>query len=558
MNDYVYQAPREWTRLHPVSPLLGGWVFIGLLLAYWVHNQVPAWVDGGDDTFAFFDRFPFLWLVLAALLAFAATIGISIWQWSRTEYRIGDDAVYLRQGIITRQQRQARLDRLQAVDVVQPLLARIFGFAAINVQVAGGQKSGVELKFLRLGDAEALRNEILALAAGVKQEKVAGNDAAPTTDATVTPGVAATGTDATTPANATTPGTDADGTAASSAGIRGHLAQRAGALSNPEAVLSGTEQFRTAVAAAEEREVYTVPLKRLLLSILLSGAAITLLTLPFVGLIAFVVFRVDVVAAVTAFIGTSLVAIVTAAAGLLGFFWTRLNGGFGFTAGISADGLRLRHGLTETRRQTVPPGRVQAIRLYQPFLWRGQDWWRITINVAGYGEDQESVSVLHPVATREEAIRAVWLVLPDLGDPDPYGTLGHALHGSGAEGGFTTSPESARRVDPFQWRFRGVRATDRALLIRRGRWERELFVVPHERTQSLGLTQGPIRRALGLADVVVHSTQGPVTPVAAHLAVDDAMALLDAQAARAREGRRRQTPEQWMSAVGLETGAGHE
>ncbi|WP_062465981.1 PH domain-containing protein [Demequina maris] len=537
-TGYVYRAPREWTRLHPVTPLLGGWVFLGLLLAYWIHNQLPAWVDGDNDNFAFFDRFPFLWLVLAALLAFAVTIGVSFWQWRRTEYRIGDDAVYLRQGIVTRQQRQARLDRLQAVDVVQPLLARLFGFAAINVQVAGGQKSGVELKFLRLGDAEALRNEILVLAAGVKEEKATGDDAAGTTAPTA-------------PADAPT-----DATASS--GIRGHLAERAGALANPEAVLTGKERVRTAVAAAEEREVYTVPIGRLLGSIVLSGATLTLLSLPFIGLVAFFVFSVDVVAAVGAAIGTSLVAIVTAAAGLLGFFWTRLNGGFGFTAGISADGLRLRHGLTETRRQTVPPGRVQAIRLYQPFLWRGQDWWRITINVAGYGEDQESVSVLHPVATREEALRAVWLVLPDLGDPDPYGTLGHALHGHGADGGFTTSPESARRVDPLQWRFRGVRATDRALLIRRGRWERELFVVPHERTQSLGLTQGPIRRALGLANVVVHSTQGPVTPVAAHLAVDDAMALLDAQAARAREGRRRQTSEQWMSAVGLENGTAHE
>ncbi|SEJ39382.1 PH domain-containing protein [Demequina mangrovi] len=518
----LYRAPREWTHLHPVSPFLGGWAILGLLLAYWIHQFLPSWVDGGDDTFAFFDRFPLIGLIVAATLGFALTMAVSVWQWRRTQFRIGDDAVYLRQGIVTQQQRQARLDRLQAVDVVQPLLARIFGFAAITVQVAGGQKSGIELKFLRLGDAEALRNEILALAAGVK----AGGDA-PEADAM------------------------AGDAAASSGGIRAHLAERAEALANPEALLTGRENVRTAVAAAEEREVYSVPLGRLLGSIALSGPTIFLLTLPFAGLIGFVFFQLDVVAAVAAILGTSLIAIVTALAGLLGYFWTRLNGGFGFTAGISVDGLRLRHGLTETRRQTVPPGRVAAIRLYQPFLWRSRDWWRITINVAGYGEDQESVSVLHPVATREEALRAVWLVLPDLGDPDPHGTLGYALHGTGDEGGFTTSPESARRVDPLQWRFRGVRATDRALLIRRGRWERELFVVPHERTQSLGLTQGPVRRALGLANVEVHSTQGPVRPIAAHLAVDDAVALLDAQAARAREGRRRQTPEQWMSAVGL-------
>ncbi|WP_062462112.1 PH domain-containing protein [Demequina soli] len=526
MNDHIYQAPREWTRLHPVSPLLGGWAFFGILLAYWIHNQLPAWVDGGDEQWAFFDQFPLLWLIGAAALAFAITIGISVWQWRRTEYRIGDDAVYLRQGIVTRQQRQARLDRLQAVDVVQPLLARVFGFAAITVQVAGGDKAGVALKFLRLGDAEALRNEILALAAGI----TAGDDAPVTAGAEPAP--------------------------ASSTGLRDHLAERTQALRDPEALLAGRERVRTAVAAAEEREVYRVPVGRLIGSIVLSGPALTLASVPVIAVGVALVAHVDVLGVLLAVVGTSLVAIVTALAALLGFFWSRLNGGFGFTAGISADGLRLRHGLTETRRQTVPPGRVQAIRLHQPWLWRRRGWWRITINVAGYGvDDQSTDTVLHPVATREEALRAVWLVLPDLGDPDPAGTLGRAMHGAGDEGGFLASPESARRVDPFQWRFRGVRATERALLIRRGRWEKELFVVPHERTQSLALSQGPLRRALGLANVEVHSTAGTVRPVAAHLAVDDAIALLDAQAARAREGRRRQSPEQWMRAVGLETGA---
>ena len=45
------------------------------------------------------------------------------------------------------------------------------------------------------------------------------------------------------------------------------------------------------------------------------------------------------------------------------FVWSRINQGANFRAAISPDGIRLRHGLTETRAQTVPPGRVQAIRL---------------------------------------------------------------------------------------------------------------------------------------------------------------------------------------------------
>src|SRR5665811_2170803 len=194
-----------------------------------------------------------------------------------------------------------------------------------------------------------------------------------------------------------------------------------------------------------------------------------------------------------------------------------LNRGVNFRLGISSDGVRIAHGLLETRKQTVPPGRVQAVHFKQSLLWRKRDWWNIVVNVAGYQDNQQAVSTLLPVGTREDALAALWSVLPDLGDPDPEGTVSRALSGSGADGGFVTAPVSAKWVDPFQRRFRGVLATETALFIRRGWLVRELIVVPHERTQSLALTQGPIQRALGLANVAVHSTKGVVNPVAQHL-----------------------------------------
>ncbi|GMA35161.1 hypothetical protein GCM10025876_13650 [Demequina litorisediminis] len=81
----------------------------------------------------------------------------------------------------------------------------------------------------------------------------------------------------------------------------------------------------------------------------------------------------------------------------------------------------------------------------------------MTINVAGYQEDQEAVSTLLPVGTRQEALTALWLVLPDLGDPDPAGTVSLALSGIGDEGGFTAASTRARLFDPLQWRYRGSR-----------------------------------------------------------------------------------------------------
>jgi putative membrane protein len=155
------------------------------------------------------------------------------------------------------------------------------------------------------------------------------------------------------------------------------------------------------------------------------------------------------------------------------------------------------------------------------------------MNVAGYQEDQERVSTLLPVGSLDDVLLALSLVLPNV----PAESLARAVTGTGGDDGFIPSPQRARLVDPVVWRSRGVLAGARALYIRSGRLSRRLAVVPHERTQSLGVRQGPIQRLRHLASVEVHSTPGPVRPVAEHLDADAALDLLDQQAARAREFR---------------------
>ncbi len=507
-TDRVYTAPREWAHVHPVSPLLGGWAVMAGAVGYWFTAGPGA--PGDDDESASFDiNLPIsrlaLFVFLGALVAVA--FGYLFW-WFHT-YRITDEAIEQRKGVLFRQHRQARLDRIQAVDVVQPLLGRIFGFGKVSIEVAGGENSGIQLQFLRLADAEALRNEVLALAAGFKAEVAAKRE-----------------------------------------GTNGfHLKEELESFKLAPAPGSA----HTAVGAAPERRLVTVPIPRLLLSILFSWGAVGVVVsmlIFFSGavVIGFIAPDVDVMAAV---LGGGLTGGLAGLLGAASYAFATLNRGMNFRLGISQDGVRLAHGLLETRRQTVPPGRVQAVHFKQSLLWRRRDWWQIVINVAGYQDNQIAVSTLLPVGTRDEALLALWTVLPDLGDPDAEGTVSRALSGSGDDGGFTASPRASRWVDPLQWRQRGVRATETALFIRRGRLVRELIVVPHERTQSLALTQGPLDRLLGLASVHVHSTRGMVRPVAAHLAVADAIDLLESQAHRARQRRQLQTPEQWMAKVGL-------
>jgi putative membrane protein len=246
--------------------------------------------------------------------------------------------------------------------------------------------------------------------------------------------------------------------------------------------------------------------------------------------------------------------LIPAALGLFASYWGSFHKGYNFTAAISPDGIRLRYGLLDTQAQTLPPGRVQALRVVQPPLWRVFGWYRIQVNVAGYGVagnngEAGSRTTLLPVGGIDDVLNVLAMVLPDPGTPDPVGVFRAGLEGLGSDGGFVTSPRRARFLAPLAWRRNGFTATDTALLVRSGRWWRELVVVPHQRTQSMALHQGPLARRFGVADLVLHTTAGPVTPRVVQAGVDEAQALFDGQAARARAARRRQTSEQWLAQV---------
>jgi putative membrane protein len=457
----------SWHRMHPVTPAVKGWRVLVVLLVIAVQ-QVGENVQQAGLLFG--GRF---WLIALAVIVGGTLLGsgYAALAWRMTRFAIDEEAVYLHSGVLFRQQRKARLDRLQAVDVVQPVLARILGLAELKLEVAGGAGSGVSLAFLREGDAAALRTELLARAAGVR--RVAG--AVP-------------------------------------------------------------------AAPVPEQVVLEVPPARLVAAMARSGASVAIAA----GLIGAIV-----AIAASGQPGT-VVVLIPAALGLVGFSWGRFSREFNFRAAISPEGIGLRHGLLESRSQTVPPGRVQALRLSQGPFWRRPGWWRVEMNVAGYSSErtQSTETVLLPVGDRDQALTAIWLVLPDLGVADPRTVLTAAMDGQGTAEGFSTIPRRARWLDPLGWRRTGYVVTDRALLIRTGRLIHRVVIVPHERTQSLALEQGPVQRRLGVASLVVHSTSGPVSPRVAHQQADVTGALMTEQAARARAARAGAGPELWMRPVG--------
>ena len=468
-----------WKRVHPASPFVRGWVALAAVGFFFGRDAFERMLQGRD----FVDpnlsgRVP--WLLAGGAVVLLLTVGGFILSWYFTRYQVAEGFVRVNTGFLFKQQRQARLDRVQAIDIVQPLLARIFGLAELKFEVADAGESAVRLAYLPINQAKQLRASILAQAAGV----------------------------------GTGPGPGGE------------------------------------VAEAPEHVVLSVPPGRLLGSLMLSEQTVGIL----IG--AAVVVSTSVLLENTAI----FLALIPGILGIGASYWTAFNKGYDFTAAISPDGIRLRYGLLDTQAQTVPPGRIQAVMVRQPPIWRIFGWYRMHVNVAGYGaaagSEGAARTMLLPVGMKSDVLRMMSLVLPDPGVEDPeavfiVGLEGLAPAGSGHEAadGFVTTPRRARLLAPLGWRRNGFRATRTALLIRSGRWWRTLVMVPHQRTQSMALHQGPLARRFGVADLVLHTTAGPVVPRVFQAGVAQAVELFDQQAARAREARKRQTSEQWLAQV---------
>ena len=165
MSDQSSTQP-SFRRVHRLTPLLRLWSVILALIAAFALNvnlealrDIFAFITGEHRGEALRDTA----LALAGFVAVCAVVWLAsgLW-WRRMGYQLGGDELSLRRGLFSTQLRTARYDRTQAVDVVEPVIARLFRLAAVRVETAGGQSSVIEIAYLKKADAEALREDILA------------------------------------------------------------------------------------------------------------------------------------------------------------------------------------------------------------------------------------------------------------------------------------------------------------------------------------------------------------------------------------------------------------
>lgn len=508
-------ADGEWHRLYPLTPLLKGGIallaIIGIVLVN-LRDLVIELIfsDAGRSAGrrSDLDGDPMVWLfengfvgvsiavVLGGLLLFVLGFYFS---WRMNTFRITEEVVEVRSGIMFRTHRKGRLDRIQGINIVRPFLARLVGAAKLEVSVAG-LGANVNLDYLSSAAADALRLEVLRLASGARAAETV-----PEASSGTSPGVAS--------------GVALD------AGSVGEIAredggrfaqlvdQRVGELFAPERDPS----------LAPMGSVVTMKLGRLIGSTALSG--FTLFALVVIGLIIWAVSRSGS--------GLLLIIVFPTLIALGGFYVSRFMRSLRYSVASTPDGIRIGFGLLTTSNETLPPGRIHSIQVRQPLLWRKAGWWEVRVNRASssmsLGAAGQANTTILPVGNLDDALKVLGLVAPELvevtEDPetDSLALLRAGLLGSGTAEGFTTSPRRARFVRWFSWRRNGFALTPGFILLRTGVIWRQLVIVPEARMQSVEFHQGPIDRALRLGEVKVHTVSGPV---AAQLGA------LDAQVAR--------------------------
>jgi putative membrane protein len=417
-----------WRRLHPLSPLIRA----GRALIAIVVVLLPTLATGGASRQA---------LIELGFVVLLALVGVV--HWLVTRWCIEDDDLRIETGVLRRSSLRFPLQQIQAIDLVKPGLARLFGLAELRLRLAGSTGAHARLAYLRDEEAEALRVRLLALAQGVAEP---------------------------------------------------------------------AEPVR-------ERVLLSVPTPRLVASILLSRIGIVTELL----LAAVIVLLVVDPSRAAPIVGSGAAPLV----GVAIAFWRRFNEEYRLTVAEAPDGLHLHAGLVALTSETIPPGRVQAVRMLEPLFWRPFGWCRLEVDVAGRqraeGEgdaQRRQLRAVLPVGSRALALTLLERILPDL----PEARL--------------PPPRRARLKSPLRYRYLSWGRTDSCVVTTSGRVARTTDWVPLVKVQSLRLVQGPVQRRLRLATIHVDTAGRNVHAALRDRDVEEADSALAELVELARMARR--------------------
>ena len=144
-------------RPHPLTPLVRGWLILVAIAIGWGREIVTS--ASGDQ----FEPGGLAWFlpVIGVVVLLAAIAGLVTWYFTR--FVIDDEELRVETGAIFKKSTKIPFERLQSVDIIQPLAARMVGLAELRLDAGN---STTKLRYLSRGKASRLRDYLLTRAHG--------------------------------------------------------------------------------------------------------------------------------------------------------------------------------------------------------------------------------------------------------------------------------------------------------------------------------------------------------------------------------------------------------
>lgn len=485
----VHSEPDSWQRLSPWALAF----LVGHRLQALVRENLYLLLGAGAGS-VFLEWLGPRELLIGLGAIFAAAVVHAAIHHRRFRFRLEDDALRVRSGLVEQKELRIPFARVMNVDLAQPLYLRPFGLVKLSLETPGARQKEVELPGISRDLAEAMRERIAAVRAEhpaieVDERSAQEGQASPIH-------------------RARTGDLLLHGVASNQVWIL------AGALFS----LLGLMETRIWRLVAEE------PIGEALRAWLGNGAAAVALAFLMVFLLLLV--------------ASMLIARV------------RFHD---FTLWQIDDRFRTRCGLLETRERTVPRHKLLGLTLVQTGIGRLLGRWYLIGRQAGLVSPQEQERAGHfmvPGLDQAERDRVVASLIPRAGDRpalegiDPsyrsvlwsrwlvvflaLAAISLGLGPEGTEGGARAAllviPVALAAIH-LRWRHWGWGQAFGLLWIRRGLLGQRLEVFAMASAQRVEVRQSPVQRRRGVANLVLTLPYGPLVlpylPLATSIALAD-------------------------------------
>ena len=472
-------------RTHPLSILIHASKLIPLVIFIYIATITPntsgtqTQQTNGDP---FQSYFTLGYLVLVFLIWFLT--------WRFRTFWIKDNELNIQFRFVTKGVKHLPLDRIQSIDVIEPLLGRFLGMAALRIASGATSLSGKSvIAYLKKDDAIGLRSLLLErkqLLIYKQRKELTQNQTTPNPQVFGMPatdlaanGIPATGYPKVIPDSPFVIGSSYPDNSVGSIGPSGDI--------GPYGYSESYEYF------GEEQFLnwHQISSTELAIPVLSPFLFLLFIIFPILGLV--VIFATAKVAiSSTAGVGVTMLFSVGSE------IWRRFSRLSGYKVDISNTSLRITSGLLTVNHETIPFERIQAFRIEQPFFWKLLNKYRVQINIACTSNktrtNRQNLMLL-PVCNFGTAVTLIQICQPQFNLNIP----------------FIKPPKLANLKGLFWAPAHMLGMTDNTITVKYGIFRTKVDMVHFSKIQSLRIKNGPINRLLKLNNLFIDIPRGPVT-----------------------------------------------